>query len=361
MVDLCAGLGARGHEMYLAAPADSPVLGRLRKAGRQLDANRVLPIRIRNSTDIFSAQKIARFAAANQIDLIHAHLARDYIPAAVAARLAPGVKLALTRHVMFPLKKATALALRNTDAVIAVSEPLAAQMRKSFAAEKICVIRNGIDPKVFSATERPAAAAQFRKEYNIPGQAPLIGCVGELKPLKGQQDFLAAAAIVAQKFSDATFVIAGRDNSRDAKFQQTLKQEAARLGLADKVTWINWLEGVAPLLAALDVFVSPSHSESFGLATLEAMAAECAIVATETDGARELLATGCARLTLVKDPQALAAAMIELLENEPLKKELAANARARAAAAFSLERMVAETEDLFQRLLTYSQGRRFRK
>ena len=77
----------------------------------------------------------------------------------------------------------------------------------------------------------------------------------------------------------------GLDHSVGQPFRRELKRLAGVLGLADRFLWLDWLEDTAPFFAAIDVFVSPSHSESFGLAILEAMARGKAVAATETDGA----------------------------------------------------------------------------
>ena len=60
-------------------------------------------------------------------------------------------------------------------------------------------------------------------------------------------------------------------------------------GLDDKILWLDWVYDLPSLFAALDLYVSPSHSESFGIATLEAMSAGLPVVATRTDGSRELI------------------------------------------------------------------------
>jgi len=91
------------------------------------------------------------------------------------------------------------------------------------------------------------------------------------------------------KKRDAHFVIVGKDNSYKKDFRRELKRLIKVFGLEDKVLFLDWIEDTAPLLSALDVFCFPSHSESFGLAILEAMACGNAIVATTTEGAKELI------------------------------------------------------------------------
>ena len=117
--------------------------------------------------------------------------------------------------------------------------------------------------------------------------------------------------------------------------------------LEEKFLWLDWVEETAPLLAALDVFVSASHTESFGLAILEAMNAGCAVVSTETEGAKELLDEKTGKLVPVKDAVALAGAIGEFLEDENLRITLGENSQKKARAEFSLEKMINQTVELY--------------
>src|SRR6266576_2136307 len=107
------------------------------------------------------------------------------------------------------------------------------------------------------------------------------------------------------------------------------------------------LEDLAQLYCALDVFVSASHTESFGLAIAEAMASQVAIVATETQGAKESIQpekTGL--LVPVTDSDKLAAAVLELLGNNDTRVRLGRAAQQSVAMQFSVERMIDETEEI---------------
>jgi glycosyltransferase involved in cell wall biosynthesis len=98
----------------------------------------------------------------------------------------------------------------------------------------------------------------------------------------------------------------------------------------------------------MDVFVSASETESFGLAIVEAMAAGTAVVATETEGAREVIddrKTGV--LVPIGDVQTIAESVCELLRDPEKRRDLASRAREAANARFSLKRMVDEIEKVY--------------
>jgi glycosyltransferase involved in cell wall biosynthesis len=347
LIDLTRELKTRGHAIFVALRPTNEWQNRF---GFLPDEN-FLHVSIRNSFGIFSAERIAKFVRENKIDIIHAHAARDYLPASLACRMAKRSSFVLTRHVLFPMKPFHRFALQNVSKAIAVSPAVVSNLQKIFPHEKIACIPNGIDVEESAGATRKELGNEFRFQHDVPFDVPLIGIVGELKVLKGQRDFVLAAHTLAQKFPEARFLIVGKDNSIKRDFRRELKKLVKVFDLEDRFLWLNWVEDTAPLLAALDVFVSASHTESFGLAVLEAMARGAAIVSTANEGARELIEnekTG--KLVAIKDPLQLAEAIAALLKDENLRETLGKNARESAKEKFSLAKMVDETEKLYQKL-----------
>ncbi|CAN5533351.1 glycosyltransferase [soil metagenome] len=344
LVDLCRELTARGHDVFVALRPTNEWQDRL----DFIPPENFLYVSIRNSFGMFSAKKISRFVEEKEIDIVHAHVARDYLAASVAARSAAGVKLVLTRHVVFPLKPFYKFAVRNVDAAIAVSPPVRDQLARIFHYEKVHVIPNGID--MTGAADTEALNIAFRELHNIPLDAPLVVTLGELKLLKGQRDFVLAANEVAKRHPDCRFVVAGKDNSMDHHFRRELKRLVRVFGHEERFLWLDWLDDIAPLLAAADLFVSPSHSESFGLAILDAMAAGTPVIASATDGAK-ILITDENALVPIKDPVALAEKISWYLENTGARHLLGEHLRSTARERYSLGRMVDATEDLYRKVI----------
>lgn len=343
--DLTRELVRRGHDVFVALRPTNEWQDRL----AFVPAEQVLHVSIRNSFGMFSARRIANFAEKNEIDIIHAHVARDYIAASVAARSA-NTRLVLTRHVLFPMKSFHRFALRNVDAAIAVSSSVSDQLTRVFPPHKVHVISNGIDLAATSNDDRAKLGREFRKFHSIPMDVPVVSTIGELKVLKGQRDFVLAANEVVKRQPNCRFVVAGIDNTIDKSFRRELKRLARVLGMEQNFIWLDWLEDTRPLLAASDIFVSPSHSESFGLAILDAMIAGCPVVATMTGGAVEIIPDAKA-LVPVKDPLSLAYTILWYLEHADDRRDLADELRAAATERFSLAKMVDATENLYHRLL----------
>lgn len=349
LADLVNSLARRGHTVSVALAPRSPVAESLTEIPRE----NIIELRLRNALDVPSALRLARFMRAREIEIAHAHVARDYPLAALAARCAGNVPLVITRHFLRPLSKFHRLTLARVARVIAPGAATARVLREQrlFPAEKISVVVSGIDGAQFERAARALDRAAYRQRL-APGARFLIGISGELRAHKGQDIFLRAAALVAARFPTARFLIAGEDNSPRQEYRAYLARLVAELRLAERVRFLGWLEQVAPFYAALDALVSASRTESFGLVLIEAMACGAAVVATATEGAREIISDGVTgRLVPIDDAEALASALISLLADEPGRRRLSEQAREMARARFSLERMTNETEKIYRDVL----------
>jgi glycosyltransferase involved in cell wall biosynthesis len=344
--DLAHGLMDRGHEVFVALRPTNMWEDRL----AFLPKENILHTSIRNSFGILSSKRIADFVKERSIDIVHAHVARDYIPASIACILAKDAKFVLTRHVLFELKPFNRFALKNLAKAIAVSSAVEANLRKIFPATKIALIPNGIGIEERSPQEIKTLRREFRILHDIPADSMVIGTVGELIELKGQREFVLAANEIAKEISNAWFVVVGKDHSHDQKFRRELKRLVKVFGLEERFLWLDWIEDTAPLLAAMDLFVSASHTESFGLAILEAMASGIPVIATDTAGGREVIGNEDL-LVPVKDPVGLAAAVCAMLRDQARRESIGSHLAARAVENFSAERMVDETARLYRGLL----------
>ncbi len=343
VVDLCRGLQERGHDVFAALRPTSVWQDRL----SCLPSENILQVSIRNSFGIFSAKRMADFIKENEIEIVHAHVARDYIPASIACMAAKSSRLVITRHVMLPLKPFNRFALKNVAGVIGVSEPVGERLAATFPRGKIRVICNGIEIGDRESEDVAKTGREFRALHSIPADALLVGTIGELRELKGQRDLILAASEIVKEVPNAHFVVVGLDKTLDKRFRRELRRLVSVFGLTDRFLWLDWLEDTRSFYSAIDLFVLPSHSESFGLGILEAMANGTAIISTETDGAIQLLTDPRQRVP-INDPVKLARACVELLAREAERLELGAKARLLAAEKYSLPRMLDETEDLYK-------------
>ena len=347
LADLASGLVARGHNVFVAVRPKSPLVNELKAVGEE----NIVRLALRNSLDAKSARDLSKLVSRNRIQIVHAHMARDYPLAAYAAIKNPGSKLIVTRHVLFGLSPLHRMTLSKCARIIAVSQAVASQLRADaiVPAGKISVVVNGIDTARFQAAREKFIRREFLTRWELPQNSSLVGTVGELTPLKGQEDFLRAAAQVLKQHPSAYFIVAGIDHSRGNQHRTHIERLIEDLNLRERVRLVGWMEDLAQLYCALDVFVSASRTESFGLALAEAMASGTAVAATETEGARELIQpdeTGL--LVPIGDIDRLANAVLKLVKDQDLRDRLGTKAQQAAATSFSVERMIAETEAIYR-------------
>jgi glycosyltransferase involved in cell wall biosynthesis len=344
VADLTNALVARGHDVYVAVRRGSPLPRHL-----QLSPEKILTLPLRNALDVQSARELEKFIGRKKIDVVHAHMARDYSLASYAARRNRQTKFIVTRHVLFKLNRLHRHTLSRATCVIAVSQAVARELIASQVVknDQIAVIHNGIDVDRIKKTCGALHLQLFLRTIGISRgigvDGFLVGSIGELRPLKRHDDFIRAAALILKEFPETHFVLAGVGEIREQ-----LEQLAAELGLKDSFHFLGWLDEADKLLCAMDVFVSASETESFGLAIVEAMAAETAVVATATEGAREIIEdqkTGI--LVPIGDVNQIAQSVINLLRDPDKRRRLATESAQSAAKRFSLKRMVDEIEKVY--------------
>lgn len=340
VADLTNALVVRGHDVYVAVRPGSPLPRHL-----QLSPEKILTLPLRNAVDVQSARELEKFVGRKKIDVVHAHMARDYSLASYAARRNRQTKFIVTRHVLFKLNRLHRHTLSRATRVIAVSEAVARELRAAQIVNnnQIAVIHNGIDVDRIQKTCAAVHRGLFLRTIGMPDDSLLVGSIGELRTLKRHDDFIRAAALILKEFPETQFVLAGVGEVRNQ-----LENLVAELGLTGRFHFLGWLDDADKLLCSMDVFVSASETESFGLAIVEAMAAGTAVVATATDGAREVIEdhkTGL--LVPIGDVKQLAQSVIDLLSDPEKRHRLATESVQSAAKKFNLNRMVNDVEKIY--------------
>ncbi len=334
LADLANTLAKRGHEVFAALVPGSP----LRQELSALSPANVIEAPMRNALNLRSAMRLSRFIREKEIEIVHAHVARDY-PLAALVTGRSGARLVLTRHVLFPMNSIHRLTLRRTARVIAVSQAVARALQEQsiFDPAKITLIHNGIDVDRFARARESRSSEKLR-----------VGTIGHLAPIKGIDDFIRAAEIVCRHRDDVDFMIVGEDKSAGGENRRHLENLISELKLTDRVRLIGWVDDVASVLATLAIFVSSAHAEPFGLSIVEAMAAGVPVIATASEGAREIVRPNeTGMIVPIGDVQSLANALIALLDHPDERARLAQNARTAVRERFSLELMVDETERVY--------------
>jgi glycosyltransferase involved in cell wall biosynthesis len=207
--------------------------------------------------------------------------------------------------------------------------------------ETFAVAASGIDVERFRRVNVGAGAKPAGATY--PAGAYVIGSVGWLTPVKGHAVLIEALARMKPKYPQVHLLLIGSGGLRD-----DLQRLAARLGVEASVDFLGMRRDVAECLAALDCFVLPSLNEGMGRALVEAMAAARPVVASRVGGIPTIVEDRRTGLLVPPgDPDALAAAIAELIARPDWARTLALAGRERIDAGFSVPGMVRAIEAVY--------------
>lgn len=209
---------------------------------------------------------------------------------------------------------------------------------------KICLIHNGLDPYCFEFLAKDEAKLKLlEKAVKISGKVwqakTIIGTVANFYPTKGLTCLIEAAALLPDKEKVVFFIIG------DGELAESLKFKVKSLKLENKVFFLGHLENAKQYLPAFDIFLLPSLKEGFPWVVLEAMSAKLPVIATPVGALPEIIINGKNGLLIepANAPQ-IAKKILELADNDHLKRELGLQAHQTVLFKFPLEKMVREIE-----------------
>ncbi len=304
-------------------------------------------LRVRSKLDLPRVPRLVRLLRSLRPDVLNAHLFHANLVARLVAPLVGKPAVVSTHHVVerrrlgprFVLDRVTA---PLDDATVAVSRAVArfAVSTCGVRPDRIRIVEDGVDLAPLRANAGRDGAS-FRESAGIARGAPLVGALGRLDIQKGHDDLVRAWPAVLSSHPGAVLAIAGEGVER-----RSLERLARALGVESQVRLLGYRSDVPAFLSALDVFCMPSRWEGFGLALVEALAAGKACIASSADSLPEVLGDA-GLLVAPRDPRGLAAAVSRLLASPEERKRFGEAARSRAE-LFSVERMVAAYEKLYE-------------
>ena len=211
-------------------------------------------------------------------------------------------------------------------------------------ADQYTTVPLGFDLAPLVQAER--RRGELRAELGL-GAAPLVGIVARLVPIKAHEVFLAAAARIHAAQPAARFLVVG-----DGERRQALEQQVDVLGLRPVTHFLGWRADLDRLYADLDVVVLTSRNEGSPVALIESMAAGVPVVSTAVGGVADVVADGTSGLlAAMDDDEAVARHVLTLLDDRDRAAAMGRNGRARVVATYSADRLVADIEALYDRLL----------
>lgn len=297
--------------------------------------------------------RLRRLIRERNIDLVHDHSPYVAIGTRLGLPRRSRPRLVYTEHnVWDAYHRATYLGNMLTyprgDYVFAVSKHVNASIRyprplRFLSMPRIETLYHGVDP---AAMGRWGSSAGIRQELDLPEDAPLVCTVANFRPSKGHSVLLEAATRVRQAIPEVRFVLVGL-----GPLESQIRRQTRELGLDGTVVFAGAREDAPRVAGACDLFALPSVYEGLAIALIEAMALGRPAVVTRAGGLTEVLEHGKHGLVVNPgDPDALAAAIVTLLQDPHLRLELGEAARRRAA-KFDIRKAVRRHQEVYAELL----------
>ena len=282
-----------------------------------------------------------------RVDLIHSYTmeTRNYAHAAALITRLPLIHTSQDTWFGEMFGRLQWFALNHIpERIIVTSDTVRVSLRVGslLRPDPVVTIKPGIDLDRFAPR---SDSPSVRAELGIPANVKVVGIIGRLSSVKGYETFFAAAALVVVSVPEIRFLVVGDAVLADDDYAREILRDIAGHGLVNRTIMTGFRDDVARLIGAMDVVVSASPRESFGLVLAEAAACARPVVAVRSGGAEEIVVPGTTGILVPpQDPQAMATAILHVLGNRAAAAAMGAAARRHAEAHFDLRQMVRAIE-----------------
>jgi glycosyltransferase involved in cell wall biosynthesis len=337
LFSLMLGIRDRQHQVWLAAPSDSPLSSKAQQSGIETHS-----FGQRSELSPWAFFQFWRILGKQDFDIIHLNTPRPLVVGGLASKLC-GIPLRVcSRRVNFPLNSPLSRLKYNwmQEKVVTVS----VSIRRTLIEGGVCpdlikVIYEGVDVDWVDSQRVPVP--------DSVNSGLVVGTVAHLSPEKGHRTLFEAAARVLSRVPDVHFIVVGR-----GELMSSLKAMVGELGIQKKVTFTGFRSDSEGLMKHFDIFCLPSISEGLSSAILVAMASSLPVVATQVGGIPELVIAGETGILVPPgDAAQLADGLCKVLESTQLREKMGCAGRQRIEERFTLERKLNETEELYLSML----------
>jgi len=348
-----------------------------------------------NLSLFFQVKRVQEFVAANQIDIIHAHLPWAGILSRFVGKETK-IPIVYTEHNTWDRYNKVSywgnrVTFKHQDVAIAVSNEVALSMQlnsmfdpyKRGGRLKVKVIQNGVNTEVFrretevarreteggglsdsnlghrensdfkmeqdlnTPLQRGTGRIDLKNHLNIPLTSLVIGKVAVFRSQKRLWIWVDLALKILERCPDTHFLLVG-----DGDWRERIIAQIEKSGKQKNFHWVGVQKEVIPYLSIMDIYLSTSEFEGLPIAMLEAMSCEVPVVATSAGGIGEMVQHGIQGfLTGIDDYEGLVDYAVQLLEDPELHSQFAKAARARVVDQFSMNRMVKELEGVYESVI----------
>ncbi|MGH8508784.1 MAG: glycosyltransferase [Gammaproteobacteria bacterium] len=330
---LVKGLARSGFPVHAINPPHSEVGKRLNGAVPQAQ------IRMHGAWDLLARFRIERAIGSLRPAIVQTYLGRATRLTHIPDRSGPIHIARLGGY--YNLK-----AYRHAHAWIGNTRGICAYLiRGGFPADRVYYIGNFVDiPAEFDGDRNT-----YREQLGIPGDALVVLTVGRLHKVKGIDVLLHARTHLPERIAERPvhFIIAG-----DGPMRRELERLAQDLPFNERTHFVGWQQDPSPYYEICDLLVSPTYHEALGNTILEAWAYHCAVLATGTEGPKELIDHGETGWLVTKgDPLALAGGILRCLADSSLRGRLGEMGHQKVRREFSPEVIIRRYQQLYAQLI----------
>lgn len=361
LLELIKGLDSKEFEAHVILPNDGVLVEALRQVGAQVSVldYPILRRKYFNPKGIadyirsynFYAKQIALYAQEHSIDMVHNNTAAVLEGIYLKRKL----KLPLIWHVHEIIVKPKAISDfinmlmgRYADKIVTVSQAVANHIKQSpfIKDSQVEVIYNGVDNTVYY----PMDASSIREKFDIAQDALVIGMIGRVNAIKGQNDFIEAVEPLLEKNEKAVAFLAGGVFHGEEWRLEELDNRIASSSVVSQIHRIDYYDKTSELYNMFDIFVLPSiKPDSLPTVVLEAMACSKPVVGYNNGGIAEMVVDDkSGYLVKPNRPQELSNAISLLLDSSEKREKFGRVGYQRQRELFSLESYIKNFSELYK-------------
>lgn len=355
LLSLIGELDREAYNIFLFTAKEGLLIKEALSLGKlTLKKSRFLERRINPLKDILALIEIYNFIKKNKIQIVHTHSSKAGILGRLAAKLAKTKVIIHTVHgwsfhgyqpgivnYFYLLLERICASFTHRIIVVSKWDKDRGLKEKVGKKDQYVLIRYSVNFNEFNGKEK---RNESRKSLGLGDTDLAVGMIACFKPQKSVLDFIKLADAVKKNFPGVKFILVG-----DGVLRNRVCSLITKLHLEGQVILTGWSNNIPLILSCLDIFVLTSLWEGLPIAVLEAMAAQVALVATDTGGIREVVVDGkTGYLVKPRDLGSMQNKVEELLKNNRKRDEFAELSRTVInAKEFLLSNIVKQTEEIY--------------
>jgi len=329
----------RGYNVSLVCKKDSAIINKANETGAA-----IFPIKISGDLNPYTIIKLFRIFRKRNIHVVIANTGKDIRLSGLAAKFLKNVRVIARKGIDYPLKNN--LRYRFTynnlaSEIVANSEATKKTMLKNVPwlnPDRVKVIYNGINPDLYLITN----TQDLRKEIGLTENDFVIGFVGRFSVQKGIQYALEAFKIISEKFENVHLLLCG-----EGELKQNIENFIRDDFLQSKIHLLGFRKDIPNIMRTINVLLTPSLWEGFGIVLIEAMASGKLCIAANASSIPEIVSDGeNGILVQPQNSNSIIEALTKLISTPGLSQKMGENGLKIFHDKFTLDRMIKKYEEL---------------